>query len=123
VREFQLIREKRVLVVDDNLIGTSSEHIQRAKDLFRAMAQANLRKEWVAQATINFADDEELLVLASKAGCRGVFIGFESPTPEGLRELSKKFNLLEGRDFSSSVRRIPMEPHSYTPKAHFETIL
>jgi radical SAM superfamily enzyme YgiQ (UPF0313 family) len=106
VREFQSIPEKRVLVVDDNLIGTRSDHIARAKDLFRAMAQANLRKEWIAQATINFADDEELLALAAKAGCRGVFIGFESPTPEGLRELGKKFNLLKGRDFRAAVRRI-----------------
>jgi len=106
VREFQLIREKHVLVVDDNLIGTRPEHIAHAKDLFRAMAQANLRKEWVAQATINFGDDEELLALAAKAGCRGVFIGFESPTPEGLLELGKKFNLLKGRDFRASLRRI-----------------
>jgi radical SAM superfamily enzyme YgiQ (UPF0313 family) len=106
VREFQSIREKRVLVVDDNLIGTRPEHIARAKDLFRAMAQANLRKEWVSQATINFADDEELLVLAAKAGCRGVFVGFESPSSEGLREIGKKLNLLKGRDFRASVRRI-----------------
>jgi len=106
VREFQLIREKYVLVVDDNLIGTRADHIARAKDLFRAMVQANLKKEWIGQATINFADDEELLTLAAKSGCRGVFIGFETPTPEGLRELGKKFNLLKGRDFRASVRRI-----------------
>ena len=106
VREFQLIREKRVLLVDDNLIGTRPEHIARAKELFRALARANLRKQWVAQATINFADDEDLLALAARAGCRGVFIGFESPTPEGLRELGKKFNLVKGRDFRASVQRI-----------------
>jgi radical SAM superfamily enzyme YgiQ (UPF0313 family) len=106
VREFQAIREKRVLVVDDNLIGTRPEHIARAKDLFRALARANLRKEWVAQATINFADDEELLGLAAKAGCSGVFIGLESPTADRLLELGKKFNLLKGRDFRASVRRI-----------------
>jgi radical SAM superfamily enzyme YgiQ (UPF0313 family) len=106
VREFQSIREKRVLVVDDNLIGTRPDHLARAKDLFRAVARANLRKEWVAQATINFADDEELLALAAEAGCRGVFIGFESPAPEGLRELGKKFNLLKSRDIRASVRRI-----------------
>jgi len=106
IREFQSIREKRVLVVDDNLIGTRAEHMARAKDLFRAMAKANLRKEWVGQATINFADDEELMALASEAGCRGVFIGFESPTAEGLRELGKKFNLLKGRDICASIRRI-----------------
>jgi radical SAM superfamily enzyme YgiQ (UPF0313 family) len=106
VREFQLIREKHILVVDDNLIGTGASHIARSKDLFRAMAQANLRKKWIAQATINFADDEELVALAAKAGCRGVFIGFESPAPEGLLEIGKKFNLLKGRDFRASVRRI-----------------
>jgi len=106
VREFQSIRERLVLVVDDNLIGTRPEHIARAKDLFRALARANLRKEWIAQATINFADDEELLTLAAKAGCSGVFIGFESPAPEGLRAYGGKFNLLKGRDIRASVQRI-----------------
>jgi hypothetical protein len=31
---------------------------------------------------------------------------FRDPAPEGLRELGKKFNLLKGRDFRASVRRI-----------------
>ena len=106
VHEFQSIPEKRVLVVDDNLVGTRPEHIARAKELFRALAKAKLGKEWIAQATINFADDDELVSLARDAGCRGVFIGFESPTAEGLRELGKKFNLRMGRDFRASVRRI-----------------
>jgi len=56
--------------------------------------------------TINMADDEELLTLAAEAGCRGVFVGFESPTAEGLREVGKKFNIRKNRDFASSVRRI-----------------
>jgi radical SAM superfamily enzyme YgiQ (UPF0313 family) len=106
VREFRMVREKRILLVDDNLIGTSASHIARAKDLFRSIIRADVRKQWVAQTTINFADDEELMVLASKAGCRGVFIGFESPSPQGLQELGKKFNLTRGRDFRASVRRI-----------------
>jgi radical SAM superfamily enzyme YgiQ (UPF0313 family) len=106
VREFKLIREKRVLVVDDNLIGTRPEHIARAKELFRAIIEAKVRKAWIAQLTINFADDEELLTLAAKSGCKGVFIGFESTSPEGLHEIGKKFNLLRGRDFHASVRRI-----------------
>ena len=106
VSEFQSIPEKRVLVVDDNLVGTRPEHIARAKDLFRALAAADLRKEWVAQATINFADDEELLTLAARAGCAGVFIGFESPTSEGLAEIGKRFNLLKGRNLAASVARI-----------------
>ncbi len=106
VREFQSIHEKYVLVVDDNLIGIRPDHIARAKDLFRALAEVKPQKKWIAQATINFADDEELLTLAAKAGCRGVFVGFESPSPEGLLEIGKKFNILKGRDFRASVRRI-----------------
>ncbi len=106
VREFRSIREKRVLVVDDNLVGTRPEHIARAKELFRALAEANLGKQWVAQATVNFADDEELLTLAAQAGCAGVFIGFESPTAEGLTEIGKRFNLLKERSLSASVARI-----------------
>ena len=106
IAEMQTIREKWVLVVDDNLIGTSPAHIQRAKDLMRAMIAADLRKHWVAQVTINMADDEELLHLAVQAGCKGVFIGFESPTAAGLAEVGKKFNLLKKRNFRASVRRI-----------------
>ena len=106
VREFNTIRERLVLVVDDNLIGTSREHIARAKDLFRALIEMKPRKRWIAQVTINMADDEELLALAAKAGCVGVFIGFESPTVAGLKEVGKKFNLARGRDFAASVYRI-----------------
>jgi len=106
IEELKAIREKWVLVVDDNLIGTSAAHIARAKELFRAMIQAGPGKKWIAQVTINMADDDELLTLASRAGCQGVFIGFESPTAEGLREVGKKFNLLKGRELPQSVRRI-----------------
>ena len=106
VREFRSIQEKYVLVVDDNLIGTRREQVARAKDLFRAMIRANLGKKWIGQVTINMADDEELLMLAAQAGCVGVFIGFESPTVEGLAEVGKKFNHLNGQDFKASVRRI-----------------
>ena len=70
------------------------------------MIRAKLGKRWIAQVTINMADDEELLDLASRAGCLGVFIGFESPDPEGLTEVHKKFNIQRGRDFGASVRRI-----------------
>ena len=106
IEELRTIREKWVLVVDDNLVGTSAAHLRRAKNLFRAMIAADLGKRWVAQVTINMADDEELLKLAVRAGCRGVFIGFESPNAQGLAEVGKKFNLLKGRDFRESVRRL-----------------
>lgn len=107
IQELTGIREKWVLVVDDNLIGTGPAHIERAKDLFRAMIRADLRKRWIGQVTINFADDDELLSLAARAGCQGVFIGFESPSEEGLAEVgASKARLSSGRDIRASVERI-----------------
>jgi radical SAM superfamily enzyme YgiQ (UPF0313 family) len=106
IRELRLIREKVILFVDDNLIGTRRDHLAYSKDLLRAMIREGLTRPWICQATINFADDDELLDLASRSGCQGVFIGFESPTVEGLMAVGKKFNLQKGRDFRASVRRI-----------------
>jgi radical SAM superfamily enzyme YgiQ (UPF0313 family) len=106
IEEFKQIWESHVLVVDDNLIGTRKDHIANTKELFRAMIRADLGKKWIAQVTINMADDEELLRLAAKAGCAGVFVGFESTSAEGLAEVHKKFNIQKGRDFQDSVRRI-----------------
>jgi radical SAM superfamily enzyme YgiQ (UPF0313 family) len=41
-----------------------------------------------------------------RPGAEASFIGFESLSPEGLREIGKKFNLLKSRDFRASVQRI-----------------
>ena len=117
VAELALIREKRVLIVDDNLIGTRGDHIARAKELFRAMIEADLGKNWVCQATINLADDEELLRLARRAGCTGAFIGFESTSDAGLVEVHKKYNLRKSREFRDSVRRI--QSHGITVAGSF----
>lgn len=106
VEEFKSISEKRVLIVDDNLIGRKPEHIERAKNLFRALIEADTGKSWIGQTTVNVADDEELLDLAKQSGCIGLFIGFESVTQEGLPELGKKAALLSGRDIPASLERI-----------------
>ncbi|MBZ0270385.1 B12-binding domain-containing radical SAM protein [bacterium] len=106
IEEFRRIRERHVFVVDDNLIGTRKDQIANTKELFRAMIAAKLGKKWIAQVTINMADDEELLELAAEAGCAGVFIGFETTTADGLAEVHKKFNIQKGRDFRASVGRI-----------------
>jgi radical SAM superfamily enzyme YgiQ (UPF0313 family) len=106
IRELRMIREKVILFVDDNLIGTRHDHLAYSKDLFRAMIREGLTRPWICQATINFADDEELLDLAARSGCQGVFVGFESPTAEGLMAVGKKFNLQKGRNFRASVHRI-----------------
>ncbi len=107
VKEFKLIKEKYVLIVDDNFIGTRDEHIEETKDLLRAMIKAGIKKKWVTQVTVNMGEDNELLRLAAKAGCVGVFIGFESINTEGLAEIKKKFNMRKNEhEFRDCVRRI-----------------
>jgi radical SAM superfamily enzyme YgiQ (UPF0313 family) len=51
-------------------------------------------------------DDDELLELSAKAGCIGVFIGFETTSTEGLEEIHKKFNIRKKQDIKIAVRRI-----------------
>jgi radical SAM superfamily enzyme YgiQ (UPF0313 family) len=106
LEEFKLIREKYVFIVDDNLIGIRNEDISFCKNLFRAMINAKISKKWIAQVTVNMADDEELLRLASQAGCIGIEIGFESDSREGLLEIEKGYYARPGRDFQNAVRRI-----------------
>jgi len=117
IAELRQIREKRILFVDDNLVGTRRDHIAYAKDLFRAMIREGLTRLWICQATINFGDDDELLDLAARAGCQGVFIGFESPTVEGLLALRKKFNIRKEGDWRAAVRRI--QSHGITVMGSF----
>jgi radical SAM superfamily enzyme YgiQ (UPF0313 family) len=117
IAELRQIREKIILFVDDNLIGTRRDHLAYAKDLFRAMIHEGLTRPWICQATINFGDDAELLDLAARAGCLGVFIGFESPTVEGLIALHKKFTIRKGGDLRAAVRRI--QRHGITVMGSF----
>jgi radical SAM superfamily enzyme YgiQ (UPF0313 family) len=73
------------MFVDDNIIADRDY----ARALFRALAPFG--KRWVAQCSIEIADDGELLDLAWQAGCRGVFVGLETLDPRNLGGVDKDF--------------------------------
>ncbi|MBN1265893.1 MAG: B12-binding domain-containing radical SAM protein [Anaerolineales bacterium] len=105
--ELETIPQKMLFFVDDNIIGYSREDRETAKTLFREMADHHLDKLWFCQASINFADDEELLYWAGKAGCKMVFLGLEAEHDQPLREVKKKLNLSRGVDsYREAFRRI-----------------
>lgn len=79
-----------IFFVDDNIIGGNTIDRNRTKELLRAIIP--LRKKWFCQATVNFADDEELLSLATLAGCVGVYLGLESVSTDSLNEVKKSWN-------------------------------
>ena len=75
---------KHVLFMDDNLTGDRAY----ALELFRAMLP--LGKTWYSQAGLGLAFDGELLDLAVRSGCQGLFIGFETLSEAGLRGIQKE---------------------------------
>ena len=46
IEELKVIKEDMVLIVDDNIIGTSKNHINRAKRLFDEIYRAKIHKKY-----------------------------------------------------------------------------
>lgn len=90
--EWNAIPRKFVFVVDDNFFGVGPRHAEWAKELLRAIVKHGRKRLWFSQTTINMGDDAEGLVLAYKAGCRGMLIGFETFNDQALKEFHKGIN-------------------------------
>lgn len=98
IREIEKMDSKFLIFVDDNILGDP----RYARELFKELIP--LKKLWLSQGSINATRDEELIKLAAKAGCRGLFIGFESITEECLKEVGKRHNIVE--DYRKGIRRL-----------------
>jgi len=94
--ELDEIKGEYIAFVDDNLIGYSPESKTRAMELFEGMIQRGLNKKWWMQASVNVADDEQVIKLAAWSGCMYVFIGFETISEETLEYMKKGVNLKLG---------------------------
>ena len=94
-----------VLIVDDNFIGNKRK---LKKEILPAIIDWMDKKRhpfsFHTEASINLADDEELMRMMVKAGFSMVFIGIESPDEDSLAECSKIQN--RNRDLLESVRKI-----------------
>jgi radical SAM superfamily enzyme YgiQ (UPF0313 family) len=94
--EIEKIPQKMLFFVDDNIIGYGKSNAKRTLDLFKGMIRRGIKKEWFCQASLNFADDEEILKYAAKSGCRMVILGLEAEHTEPLKDANKKLNLKMG---------------------------
>jgi radical SAM superfamily enzyme YgiQ (UPF0313 family) len=71
------------------------------------MIKRGIKKDWFCQASVNFANNEEVLEYAAKSGCRMVFLGLEAESPSALEEVNKRMNLKIGVDaYEETFRRI-----------------
>ena len=73
-----------------------------ALSLFEAMIP--LGKKWFSQCGIHLADDDELLRLAVRSGCGGLFVGLESLSQENLSHWTKGPNRAE--EYVGQVRKL-----------------
>jgi radical SAM superfamily enzyme YgiQ (UPF0313 family) len=95
-----------VFVVDDNLIGNK----RAVKELLRAVSawqEANgYPLALVTEASLDLADDDEMLRLMVAANFLIVFVGIESPNEASLRETKKFQNVRAGRTMLERVHAI-----------------
>ena len=75
-----------VFFVDDNIIANRKHCIELLNML------KSYKIQWVGQASVTVAKDDELLQLMSETRCLGLFIGMESLSEDALAECGKRVN-------------------------------
>jgi radical SAM superfamily enzyme YgiQ (UPF0313 family) len=90
--------------VDDNLIGNRRVVKPILAELAAWLDEHGYPFEFSTEASINLADDEELLGLMRRAGFFAIFVGIETPDVTALLSVGKRQNAR--RDLVASVRRI-----------------
>jgi radical SAM superfamily enzyme YgiQ (UPF0313 family) len=94
-----------VFFVDDNFIGNKRKlKSEILPAIIEWMEEKQRPFSFFTEASINLADDEELMNLMTSAGFDMVFVGIESPNEESLLECNKLPN--KGRDLLTSVKKI-----------------
>jgi radical SAM superfamily enzyme YgiQ (UPF0313 family) len=95
-----------VFIVDDNLIGNNKAIKVVLKDVIAWQERHNYPLSFFTEASIDLADDPELMELMVRANFIATFVGIESPDEESLREAKKYQNVRAGGTLLEKVRRI-----------------
>ena len=96
-RELDAIRETgftgNVFFVDDNFIGNKKAVMEVLPEIGDWRRRTRARMDFYTEASMNIADDPELVDLMIRSGFTAIFIGIETPSPEALKESGKLQNL------------------------------
>ncbi len=94
-----------VFFVDDNLIGNKRALLSDLLPALTEWQHANRRRfPFYTEASINLADDPQLMARMTEAGFDTVFVGIETPDAAALAECNKRQN--QERDLVADVKRI-----------------
>jgi len=81
-----------LFIVDDNFIGNQRNVKRFLRELIPWMQQHNYPFTFLTEASVNLAEDDELLQLMGKAGFYAVFLGIETPDQDSLAVTRKVQN-------------------------------
>jgi radical SAM superfamily enzyme YgiQ (UPF0313 family) len=96
-----------IFVVDDNLIGNKKAIKPILRDIIRWQQERGYPLALSTEATIDLAEDEELMELMGLANFWSVFVGIESPNEASLIETKKLQNVrAKAGTLIERVRRI-----------------
>lgn len=91
VREIHA-RNLNVIFTDDNIVGNRKYAIELFNGLIDLQQKTGKELLWSGQSTLLITEDEEILDLASRSGCRTLYIGFESLSHDALTRAKKPHN-------------------------------
>ena len=99
--ELEALRRQKmavVFIVDDNLIGNKKAIKPVLEEVAAWQKREGYPLSFFTEASLDLAEDEELVQLMIDANIQAVFIGIESPNEESLRETKKYQNLMKRGD-------------------------
>ena len=82
-----------IFVVDDNLIGNKKAIKPVLREIIRWQRERAYPLTLFTEASLDLAEDEELMELMGLANFQSVFIGIETPNEDSLRETKKYQNV------------------------------
>jgi radical SAM superfamily enzyme YgiQ (UPF0313 family) len=82
-----------IFVVDDNLIGNKKAIKPILRDIIRWQHERAYPLTLFTEASLDLAEEEELMELMGLANFQSVFIGIETPNEDSLRETKKYQNV------------------------------
>jgi len=81
-----------LFIVDDNFIGNQRNVKRFLRELIPWVKQHNYPFTFMTEASVNLAEDDELLDLMNQAGFYAVFLGIETPDQDSLKVTHKLQN-------------------------------
>ena len=97
---------EHAFLVDDNLVGNKKAIKEVLKAVVEWQEANGYPMSFLAEASLDLADDSELMRMMVEANIVVVFVGVESPNEASLRETKKLQNLRKGGSMLDKVRAI-----------------